>query len=69
MEPTKKAPSLTDLLETVYGRTTAIEGNNCIPPPIGCGLPITGFDNDLSLKEYRISGLCQSCQNEVFGKD
>ena len=25
------------------------------------------FTDDLSIKEYQISGLCQSCQNEVFG--
>lgn len=27
------------------------------------------FRNERSLKEYRISGLCQFCQDEVFGKD
>jgi len=27
------------------------------------------FRNALSLKEYRISGLCQTCQDEMFGKD
>lgn len=27
------------------------------------------FRNRLSIKEYSISGMCQSCQDEVFGKD
>lgn len=31
-----------------------------------CGQEVTGFDDDLSLREYRISGLCQSCQDGVF---
>jgi len=27
----------------------------------------TSFTDDLSRKEYAISGLCQSCQDDVFG--
>lgn len=26
------------------------------------------FRDELSRKEYKISGLCQKCQDEVFGK-
>ncbi len=34
----------------------------------GCQLPIdaTTFRDALSLEEFRISGLCQQCQDEVF---
>jgi hypothetical protein len=66
MEPTKKSPHITRFLEAISGRTTAIEGNKCVNPPIGCGQPITGFRDELSEREYRISGLCQSCQDMVF---
>jgi hypothetical protein len=38
----------------------------CIPPPRGCGKAITGFKDELSRKEFAISGLCQSCQDSVF---
>tara|TARA_Y100000310_G_scaffold274171_2_gene289983 strand:- start:5426 stop:5620 length:195 start_codon:yes stop_codon:yes gene_type:complete len=31
-----------------------------------CGHKITGFVDDLSLKEYSLSGFCQDCQNEFF---
>jgi len=27
-----------------------------------------GFVDELSIKEFKISGLCQSCQDETFGK-
>jgi hypothetical protein len=27
------------------------------------------FRNEISLREYRISGLCQGCQDEMFGVD
>ena len=33
----------------------------------GCGKPITVFRDELSKKEYGISGLCQQCQDELFG--
>ena len=30
---------------------------------------IGSFRNALNEKEFKISGLCQSCQNDMFGKD
>ena len=30
--------------------------------------PETDFRDELSRKEYHISGLCQECQDQVFGK-
>lgn len=36
-----------------------------------CGKPIKveDFRNKISIKEFQISGMCQECQDEVFGKD
>lgn len=34
-----------------------------------CGEPVSEFRDELSKKEYQISGMCQSCQDEVFGKN
>lgn len=36
-----------------------------------CQKPIntTTFRNDLSVKEFQISGMCQKCQDSIFGKD
>lgn len=36
---------------------------------IACGLLVESFDDELSAREYTISGLCQACQDSVFGKD
>ena len=35
----------------------------------GCNKPINAYDfrDELSKKEYHISGLCQKCQDEIFG--
>ena len=69
-EPSKKAPALESFLEGTFGRTTAIRGNKCVPTPIGCGKEVKAedFRDEISLKEYSISGLCQNCQDEIFGK-
>lgn len=32
-----------------------------------CGKKIEGFKNEISHKEYQISGMCQECQDIVFG--
>ena len=32
-----------------------------------CGKKIMRFRDDLSRKEYIISGICQRCQDETFG--
>ena len=65
--PSKKHSGIENLLEVIAGRTTSIKGNICVRAPIGCGGPATEFKDDLSRKEYTISGLCQKCQDEVFG--
>ena len=39
---------------------------------IRCGsekIEISDFTDIVSVKEYRISGLCQECQDEVFNED
>jgi len=43
-------------------RSESMEKDRCV----GCGGLVNGFKNDLSEKEYTISGLCQTCQDEVF---
>lgn len=31
-----------------------------------CEKPIGDFKDELSKKEYKISGMCQNCQDEMF---
>ena len=33
-----------------------------------CAHTLTEFKNEISKKEYSISGMCQDCQDEIFGK-
>lgn len=71
MTPTNKSPEVETAITNTFGfdRRTGIEANTCCPPPIGCGKPATTFRDDISVKEYRISGLCQRCQDAIFGDD
>lgn len=69
MNPTEKSPELTQLLQNLCGRTSSIVTNVCVKPPFGCGKSITPFRDALSEKEYRISGLCQECQDLFFGSN
>ena len=34
-----------------------------------CAGEVGPFRDDLSCKEYRISGMCQTCQDKVFGME
>lgn len=65
--PSEKSPEIEELLEDMSGRTASIKGGTCLAAPIGCSKEITGFKDALSQKEYSISGLCQECQDKVFG--
>lgn len=71
-EPEKKAPKIDKLLDGILKlgngtpRKITIEKSGCVFCP---EVVITGresFKDDLSWKEYKISGLCQGCQDDVF---
>lgn len=68
-QPSTKHPGMEKFLEHAFGRATAIAADVCLPKPIGCGGPATEFSDELSRREYTISGLCQKCQDSVFGVD
>lgn len=58
-----KSQEMKDAIEELFpGTAKAIEEKRC---PI-CTKPIGEFRDELSKKEYLISGMCQDCQDEVF---
>ena len=66
--PSQKSPEMVKFLDRYSGRTRAIGTDVCIDPTFGCGAKATDFRDEVSRKEYTISGLCQSCQDLVFGE-
>ena len=47
------------------GRKVAMDNQMCVI----CGDDANHFSDELSRKEYGISGMCQSCQDGVFSVD
>lgn len=63
-EPSEKSPQMEEMLNRTFGRTDAITNDRCV---MDSTHNATEFRDDLSRKEYTISGLCQECQDAVFG--
>jgi hypothetical protein len=43
--------------------------NNKMCPFCQKVINMNNFRNEISKKEYKISGLCQECRDKIFGKD
>ena len=70
MFPTEKAQAIDSLLESLFGkdRKKTISKGECV----SCDSTennAQAFRDDISRKEYMISALCQSCQDDIFGAD
>jgi hypothetical protein len=66
MKATTKSNEINTLLSGMVGRerVATIEAGYCMT----CGAgPDLEFTDPLSEHEYTISGMCQVCQDEVFG--
>lgn len=61
--PSDKSPAMEVMFEHLFGRSSAIEGSLCV----SCDAEVGDFNDALSEREYSISGLCQACQDAVFG--
>lgn len=70
MKATPKAKSINDFLKTQFGvdREQSVAIMKCVHEPIGCGQEVdpTKWD-ELTQREYQISGLCKECQDAIFG--
>ena len=54
------------IVESLFPGTKALVDRGFCPV---CKNPIGEFNYALSLKEFGISGLCQQCQDKVFGEE
>lgn len=65
--PTQKHPQINAAISSVLGksRVDTIRANKCMT----CDKDVTGFRDPKSAREYTISGMCQECQDSVFGKE
>jgi hypothetical protein len=69
MSDETKSPEMENFLNelslALYGRSRSLAkaGKGCV----SCGKPANTFKDERSRKEYNISGLCQDCQDQIFG--
>ena len=65
MKPSEKSPEMEASLEKLFGksRIATIKEDRCMC----CNGPAEDFRDALSAKEYSISGLCQKCQDSIWG--
>jgi hypothetical protein len=63
-EPTEKSPAIEREILKLTGknRIITIGENKCMT----CDGLANNFKDQLSVDEYRISGMCQHCQDSVF---
>jgi len=66
MKPATKSSEIEKILTNLAGisRQDAAKQAICT----WCKQPLTPFTDELSHKEYRISGMCQTCQDSTFGE-
>lgn len=58
--------SLNELIQGILEMVGTREQGKC--PFCGISMQWQVFRDALSLREYQISGLCQACQDQFFGK-
>ena len=65
LEATFKHPAIEAMLSKLTGvsRVGAVAEASCVT----CKGEASSFRDALSRKEYTISGMCQSCQDSIFG--
>lgn len=64
MQPKEKSKHIDEAANSLTGkdRVDTINSQKCV----SCDEPNLNFEDELSEKEYTISGMCQSCQNLIF---
>jgi len=67
MKPSKKTLAINQLIHQTFGvdREKSIRSDVCAL----CGKPAIEFEDELSRKEFSISGMCQSCQDKAFREE
>jgi hypothetical protein len=66
-QPTEKNSVIEQSITQLFGinRRTSVLNNRCVM----CSEAAVSFRNEISRREFSISGMCQHCQDSVFGVD
>lgn len=61
-KPEKLLDAIGKIAEFSQTRLEAAKSNTCV----ACGRPAIEFRDELSIREWMISHLCQDCQDDLF---
>ncbi|MBD36251.1 MAG: hypothetical protein CL512_05730 [Actinobacteria bacterium] len=66
-QPSDKAEQVDHAITAIFGfdRKENIKAKQCVF--CGTQVELDSFKDEVSLKEFHISGMCQPCQDKVFG--
>ncbi len=71
-EPSIKSEAYENFLQrfTGFDRREVIKTDRCAPMPFGCNreMAFSTCANEIERNEYTISGLCGTCQRNIFGQ-
>jgi hypothetical protein len=69
-DPTRKSDAIDEMLTAITGvdRVSRVKDNECVFADVDDEEHSMDFTDELSRKEYTISGLCQTCQDKVFAE-
>ncbi len=66
----KRSPQMQEVVDQVFkasfGRTIGEAQGQAICTFCGSPVVVEDFVDDVSFREWQISGLCQACQDEIF---
>ena len=64
--PSPKAPGVDEFISTALGidRKESIKNKTC--PLCESKIELDSFKDEVSLREFHISGMCQKCQDKLF---
>ena len=54
-----------EMAMNLFGRSRILAQAGC--SCVKCGKPAVDFKDEVSKKEFGISGVCQVCQDDIFG--
>ena len=63
----EKAPQLDEVITAIFGIDRKKSVEDCTCAMCGKGVSFDSFKDEISLKEFHISAMCQPCQDSVFG--
>lgn len=68
LDPSLEHKPVDDIFPDAHRQISQVLGT-CASPPYGCGKKVTGFRDEVSAREYKITSICQECQDRLYEEE